>query len=169
MLGGALIEIRIVPESGVPATIAEKAVAHAKRKVRDSFSVQDEVWAVFDRDEHPNFDFAVNRCREGKVRVARSNPCFELWLLLHRTDFDRPDNRFDVQSALRRHCPEYNPSRGKLVDCVILLNTLTDAEQRAATLLRRRADEGDDMGAPSTTVHELTRAIRKAAEAFRPR
>ena len=89
------------PAQGVPDTLATKAAELARklgllpgrRKAKNSFEENDEVWAVFDRDEHPNFDQAIDRCRRAGVRVARSNPCFELWLILHEKDYDRPDDR----------------------------------------------------------------------------
>ena len=48
-------------------TIAKAAVAYAKseglvprsRRRKHSFEKQDQVWAVFDRDEHPEFQQAV--------------------------------------------------------------------------------------------------------------
>ena len=57
----AQIEVQVEPAAGVPYTIAEKAVARAKsaglaprsRRV-NSFEESDQVWAVFDRDEHPS-------------------------------------------------------------------------------------------------------------------
>ena len=58
---GALIDIESHPGMGVPYTIAEKAVERARklglaprsRRRKDSFEDRDQVWAVFDRDEHP--------------------------------------------------------------------------------------------------------------------
>ena len=76
---------------GVPKTIASKAIEKARslgltpksRRKKDSYEERDEVWAVFDRDDHPRFDEAVRECEQQKVGVGRSNPCFELWLILH--------------------------------------------------------------------------------------
>ena len=88
-----------------PMLIAEKAVdcvnrlglgRHVRRK-KDSFEERDEVWAVFDRDEHPRFDDAVKLCEKHGVRVGRSDPCFELWLILHEQEYDKYDNRRQVQ------------------------------------------------------------------------
>ena len=49
------------------------------RRSKDSFEENDQVWAVFDRDEHPRFDEAIALCDGHGVLVGRSNPCFELW------------------------------------------------------------------------------------------
>jgi hypothetical protein len=56
----------------------------------------DQVFAVFDRDEHRTYHEALDACPRAKLRndenrhvtlrAVPSNPCFELWLLLHYED-----------------------------------------------------------------------------------
>lgn len=48
---------------------------------------QDELWAVFDVDQQKvqSLAGAVQVAKSRGVRLAGSNPCFELWLLLHLT------------------------------------------------------------------------------------
>jgi hypothetical protein len=55
-------------------TIAEEAAAKLKeiKKSKDSFEKGDQVWAVFDRDEHPNHESAIELCKRSGVGVARS-------------------------------------------------------------------------------------------------
>jgi hypothetical protein len=168
----ALIQVEIVAGAGVPRTIAELAVEKAKEiglwprrgKRKDSFEEKDEIWAVFDRDAHPKFDEAVNHCEAHGVNVARSNPCFEVWLILHVMDYDRPDGRHTVQQHLGRIRPEYDSSRRKIPNCAELISSLEEAEVRAERQMTRRENEGRKFGPPSTTVGLLTRTIRKAAE-----
>lgn len=165
----AQIEVLVEPAVGVPYTIAEKAVAHAKsagltprsRRV-NSFEESDQVWAVFDRDEHPRFTEAVALCRHGGVQVARSNPCFELWLILHEQDHDRHEERDKIQRILERIRPDYVRDGGKTPDCDDLVTRVEQAEQRAEAQLTRREDSGDPFGNPSTTVGRLTHQIRQA-------
>lgn len=172
-----IILIDPIPAAGVPLTIAQKAVERAKelglakrsRKPSDSFAEKDQVWAVFDRDEHPNYAEAVNLCEQSGVGVARSNPCFELWLILHVQDFDRPDDRHAVQRHAQTLWPDYAPDRGKTMDFSCLIPAIDQAERRAEVLLARREKEGDPHGPPSTTVGRLTRAIREAIQANTPR
>ena len=165
-----LVEIEPHPGVGVPYTIAERAVQRAhelglaprSRRRKDSFEARDEVWAVFDRDEHPRFNEAVELCRRHRVGVGRSDPCFELWLILHERDYDRPDGRHAVQAELRRLRPEYEIDGPKTPDCEDLIRRVEDAERRGNEQLRRREDEGIPFGNPSTTVGQLTTAIREA-------
>ena len=171
----ALIDLVIVPAAGIPFTIAEQAVARARelgitgrtRRKRDWYEEKDEVWAVFDRDVHPRYDEAVILCEHHHVGVARSNPCFEVWLILHEFDYDRPDDHNAVQAHFCRLRPEYDPTGRKLPNCADLISRIGVAERRAELQLRRRDEEGAAFGRPSTTVFNLTRAIREAAAAAR--
>jgi RloB-like protein len=89
------------------ATERIRAESLGRRRGRglNSFEEGDQVWAVFDRDDHEAFQEAVNRCEQVGVFVGRSNPCFELWLILHQQEYDRPDGRDAVQAHLQRLCP----------------------------------------------------------------
>ena len=165
------VQLKPVPGVGVPITIAEIAVkwasdvglTRAKSKSRDPYSSKDQVWAVFDRDEHPRFDAAVALCEQHGVDVARSNPCFEIWLILHHEDCHAPLTRQAAQRRLEKLCPEYDRNGAKTVDCVKLVQRIDHAEARARTHLASRAGEGNPFGASSTTVHVLTKAIRSKA------
>ena len=166
---GTLIAVEIVPAAGVPMTIAKTAIAAAKpRRRKESFEEGDQVWAVFDRDAHPRFEEAVRLCEQHGVEVARSDPCFELWLILHERDYDRPCNRREAQRELGCLRTEYDRSRGKMPDCADTVRRVEEAESRAEAQLRRREAEGAPCGNPSTTVFRLTRAIRDADERARP-
>ncbi|WP_433431968.1 RloB family protein [Nonomuraea sp. CA-141351] len=44
---------------------------------------REQVWAFFDRDTHEQVAESYARAEAAGVHVAFSNPCFELWLLLH--------------------------------------------------------------------------------------
>ena len=166
-----LIAVEIVPAVGVPMTIAERATEEAgahKRRRKDSFEEGDRVWAVFDRDEHPRFDEAVALCKGHGVGVARSDPCFELWLILHERDYDRSCSRHEAQRDLKRLRWEYDKDGAKTPDCEDLVKRVEKAEGRAEAQLLRREQEGAPCGNPSTTVGRLTREIRDADERARP-
>ena len=161
-----LISMEIVPAVGVPYTIAEKAVEHLQkqRRKKDSFEKNDQVWAIFDKDEHPRFDDAVALCEQHGVHVGRSNPCFELWLVLHEKDHDRTENRHEMQKILESLRPEYDQDSGKTPDCDEMINRVEDAEERSERQLQNREQGGRPHGNPSTTVGRLTRTIREAAK-----
>ena len=69
----ALIELVTHAGVGMPLTIATRAsekAAELKASARDSYEIDDQVWAVFDRDEHPNFADAVEICREQAASLS---------------------------------------------------------------------------------------------------
>ena len=150
---------------GVPLTVAKAAVKERNRKRTDSYEKTDEVWAVFDRDEHPHYEEARDLCRRNKVGLAYSDPCFELWLILHEEDYDKADGHHTVQSYLKEIRPEYDPQKKKTPDCTDLVQRTSIAEERAEKQLNRREQERNSSGRPSTSVGHLTLAIRNAAKA----
>ena len=165
------MELEPHPGAGVPYTIAEKAADRARQlglvprshRKKNSYEDRDEVWAVFDRDEHPHFDAAVELCKAHHIGVGRSNPCFELWLILHERDYDRYDHRHAAQAQLKALRPEYEIDGSKTPNCNDLVTRVEEAERRGEAQLRRRDEEGNAFGNPSTTVWRLTSAIRGAA------
>ncbi|MEA1875414.1 MAG: RloB family protein [Bacteroidota bacterium] len=56
----------------------------------------DELWIVFDRDRQNNSKEQVletiNQCQQRGYNVAFTNPCFELWLLMHVSDLSDYDH-----------------------------------------------------------------------------
>jgi hypothetical protein len=71
----------------------------------------DEVWCVLDVDQF-DFDEAMRRASKHGVELAVSNPCFELWLLLHLAEVTRSfaDCR-EVRRALVKAQPRYDKAR----------------------------------------------------------
>ena len=100
--------------------------------------------------------------RKQNVGVARSNPCFELWLILHEQDYNRPEDRHAMQKLLAKLRQEYDPDGSKTPDCDDLVKRVEEAERRAERGLRNRETGGAPYGNPSTTVGRLTHAIREA-------
>ena len=170
-----MIDVQAI--GGVALTVARRAVAYAKanglapesRRRKNSFEKNDQVWAIFDRDNHSHFEEAIDLCERNGVGAAWSNPCFELWLILHEADYGKPGTHQHVQQALAALRPEYDRSGAKIPDCDDMVGQVEDAERRGAMLLREREKGGSaPFGNPSTTVGRLTRAIREADRRARP-
>lgn len=75
-----------------PGSAPISAVNYAIEKAITTDGI-DQIWCVFDRDEHKSFDAAKNKLRrhsfspedksKPKLFDAYTIPCFELWFLLH--------------------------------------------------------------------------------------
>lgn len=127
-----------------------------------SFGKADQVWAVFDRNGHPHFNEAVAMCRDNHVLVAQSNPCFELWLVLHLEGYDKPASSGDLQARLHELFPEYDHEKSPNPNFDGFMEKMGSAETRASRQLQHRRKEGNPLDNPSTTVVCLTLAIREA-------
>lgn len=84
--------VRLGSEHGEPLRLVTAAIDH-KRRVpysdKDQHQEYDEVWCVLDVEApkpQPSLDRALELARRHGVNCAVSNPCFELWLILHLAD-----------------------------------------------------------------------------------
>lgn len=81
-----LVDVVIDDEGGSPKTLVERAALRKKtaeneaKRFRDENLKYDEVWCVYDVDEHPKLADAFQQARDNQIELAVSNPCFELWL-----------------------------------------------------------------------------------------
>jgi hypothetical protein len=97
-------KIKIVSKGVSPRQLVEHAI-DLRRREPDQF---DEVWCVFDVDEFDISDAAVT-ARRSRIELAVSNPCFELWLLLHHEEHRAHLAGYqDVVVRLKRKVPAYD-------------------------------------------------------------
>ncbi len=68
-----------------------------------------EIWALFDRDQHPGIPEAFARLAgHERIHVAFSHPSFDLWLLLHFTAVsDRQGGSSEQVHSRLRNCPGF--------------------------------------------------------------
>jgi hypothetical protein len=127
----------------------EQLILHAA-KVGGEF---DEVWCVVDTDEF-DIDRAFGVADALGVSLAVSNPCFELWLLLHFDDCRTAARSYrELRPMLIKQVPGYDKSRLDFAQY--------DAGVAAATTRAERLDPtGRDHGRnPSTGVWKLVRQV----------
>ena len=100
---------------------------------------------------------AVQMAHANSISVAISNPCFELWLVLHYADRERWINNDDCRSLRRQH----DNSQGKSLDPAIYMPLRQDAIKRAKRLTKLHADAGRShpKDNPSSSLYRLLEAI----------
>lgn len=123
----------------------------------------DEVWCVFDVDEHARFQAARELAQRKEIGLAVSNPCFELWLILHFREQGAPLTSKRAVELLAKHIRDYH----KHVRYEEMVTGYADAVERAASLERRHREVGTEGGNPSTGVYHLTERIRQLGKANR--
>jgi RloB-like protein len=161
----SLVELRIEP-GGTPKALVEQAVEakraaeKAAKRGKDENLKYDVAWCVFDVDEHPFVAEARQQASDNGIRIAVSNPCFELWALLHFQDQHAHIERHEVQRLCRHYMPRYD----KRLPCETLLAVYHEAVRRSVELERWQHTRGTDGGNPSTGVHKLTEQIMKEGQ-----
>jgi hypothetical protein len=155
------LHVEVAKETGAPLTVVEIAIRRMQQAEHDATQQQDDnlkwdqVWGVFDVDEHPNLDRAKALAHKNGVALAISNPCFELWALLHFQDQTAHIERDRVRAALQHHLPGYD----KELDFSKVHPTYEQAVERAIHL-DHQADTHDESGRnPTTHVYKLTQVI----------
>jgi RloB-like protein len=147
-LGNSAVTVKVVGTRSAPADVVTEAALRRDSAPEDF----DEVWCVLDVDEF-KLDEAERIARQRGVRLAVSNPCFELWLLLHHEH--RRVGVVDAADAirlLRRYVPRYDKRRPAFAH---FEGGVEDAIRRGRDL-----DDGTDTGPnPSSGVWRLVEKV----------
>ena len=157
----ASVDIRVDLETSgaVPLTLVRAAAEARARTSREQGEV-DEVWCLFDVEwprNHPGLPEARARAEGSDVRLAISNPCFELWLALH---FKSHTAWLDNEDA-RRLRREHDRSSGKGLDGSQYMPRRAEATRRARALTAKHAGDGREFPKdnPSSGMYLLLEAI----------
>lgn len=127
----------------------------------------EQVYAVFDRDEHRTY-FDALKLAESLDRKLRNDvrqvvtfraipsvPSFELWLLLHFEDIHAPLHRDEVMRRLKRYIPGYDKGNGGVF--AITRERLDVATQRAESLVGKSTAYDDPE--PYTGIVDLVKLL----------
>ena len=161
----ALHEVRSVATLDIrgmgcePRKLVEEAKAE-KRSERRQWTGATEYWCVFDVEApapHKRLHEAVQMARDNGISVAVSNPCFELWLVLHYADHERWIDNDDCGSLRRQH----DGSQGKRLDGAAYMPLRREAIMRARRLamLHDSANRVLPDNNPSSGMYRLLEAI----------
>ena len=142
-----------------PRKLVEEARA-AKRGERGLSTGVTQYWCVFDVEaptQHARLNEAVQMARDNGISVAVSNPCFELWLVLHYADHERWIDNDACRSLLRQH----DSSRGKSLDGATYMPRRHQAVERARRLATQHASANREFpdNNPSSAMYRLLESI----------
>ncbi|RAY15257.1 RloB domain-containing protein [Actinomadura craniellae] len=148
------LDLRIHPKQGVPLTLVKMAKEHKWDPEVD------ECWCIFDVEwprNHPHLPEAVELARANGINLAISNPCFELWLILH---YRNHSSFVDTDPAERLSRSMDNRS-GKSIDADAYMPLRKEAAQRAQLLDARHEQDGTRFphNNPSSGMYKLLREI----------
>ena len=149
--------IEIVPGSADPRELVEKALELAKQEKlkKDRY---ESIYCVFDRDSHVHFEDASSKANSNSIRLARSWPCFEYWVLLHyrytRSPFTATGNKSSADKCievLKQEFPNY--TKGSKAVFNTLSGRLKKAMEHATQAFQDAQDTLEKN--PSTEFHIL--------------
>lgn len=148
---------------GGPLSLVDRAAtakrAEASEEQRGRGRSHDEVWCVFDRDVHPNVPEALDKAAANGIAVALSNPCIELWFILHFGDQTAHLGRDEARSRSKKllGCEKTLPPKA----LVELEGRYEDARTRARKLDQKHLGDGSPRYSnPSSNLWELVDRIR---------
>lgn len=157
----AAVDLRVIePDEGcVPLTLVQRAI-EARHRARSEEGEIDEFWCVFDVEwpqNHPNLRRALDLARGNDIKVAPSNPTFDLWLILHFKEHSGWLNT-DPAYQLRR---KLDGSKDKGLGRKDYMAAREAAVRRAAALekMHVRNDTAFPDDNPSSGMHHLLVAI----------
>lgn len=159
--------VNVDPFHGGPLQLVDRAAATKRREAheqkRGRGRAHDEYWCVFDVDRHPNINQAIDKALANSIHVVVSNPCIELWFILH----------FQSQTAYITRSRAQELSR-KLLKCEktlapAALRDLTREHETARTRakaldLKHALDGSPPRSNPSSNMWQLIDQIRGVSE-----
>lgn len=148
-----------------PVNLVKYAISQVRRYDLD-FKNGDQIWCVFDVDHNTeeNIQKAL-KIFNHKIKIALTNPCFELWYLLHFVNQrDRLSCR-EVKSFLTNYIENYD-KKDNVFD--IILDNRSDAISRSKGLNEMHVNNNIELVSirsnPSTQVFQIIEYILSIIE-----
>ncbi|WP_328813588.1 RloB family protein [Rhodococcus sp. NBC_00297] len=161
----SIIDLVLVDERATsPRELVDRACheldvsTRTAKRTRDPNSRIDEIWCVFDVDEHLYLKESRQRAEDKGIKTAVSNPCLEVWLLMH---FATPGGFLDRKEALRKlkdNMPGYEKN---IVDIEPLIGKFDEAKKHAEFLEAKhlRDETPFPQDNPSSNIWELVDSL----------
>lgn len=161
------VVVDIYPQFGLkPMNLVEQAIKDRTsdlRAAKKSGTAYDEYWCVFDVDQHFGLMEALRLAARNDIRAALSNPCLELWFLLHH---QRQTGYIDRTAVQKRAYEKMGCRKNRMNTSVldVLVTNHDEAMRLALALDEWHAGNNTKPldNNPSTNVWELTQTIRRA-------
>jgi hypothetical protein len=157
------------PRHGTPLTLVRHAVDERERCLKAERQSRgagyNEYWVVIDVDEHPNLAEALELARSNSIAVAVSNPCIELWFVLHSTDQTAFIHRHDAQAASKKLYKFEKRPTTEALD--LFVRAFPEAKRRAEKLDALHRNNGSPEGSnPSTSIPQFINSITRRHNTF---
>jgi hypothetical protein len=155
----------------------EKAKKRANKKsadLLDDIVIYDSIWCVFDKDDHEQEVIDAHReAEKHKIKIAFSNPAFEVWLLYHFQLQTAPLTKDELWKALKKYLPNYDKSlttinaqllKNSNVACKNARKGRERNKKDPATRAQPIADWNPELANPCSTVDLLVDELEQLAK-----
>jgi hypothetical protein len=151
--------------------VVEKAI-----ELRDNSPQKyDRVWAVFDKDSFPAYQFngAIQKAKANGIHCAWSNEAFELWYLLHFQYRNSPMLREDYKKAIEKSINglitsgksfKYKKNSLEMYSLLEKYGNQAQASNWAKNLMNQYNSNDFSNHNPCTTVYELVKELNGKSE-----
>jgi len=107
--------VKVLPLHG-KCTDAKSIIYFAEEQITKynlNFDDGDQIWCAFDVDDKPKKEIedAINHVQSKNINIALSNPCIELWFLLHFKQISSPRTRKEVEQELKNFIKDYEKDK----------------------------------------------------------
>lgn len=157
------VTVTVSDEHGVPSTLVDLAAIakrqEARAERRGKGPAHDEYWCMFDIDDHVKIPEALDKASANGINVAVSNPCVELWFLIHF----RPQTAYLEREEAQKLSKDVTGCDKRLTEDANkqLVDKFLAAKGRAIELDKKHDGDGSPPRSnPSSNVHELIDRIR---------
>ena len=118
----SLVYVKVLKRQNSASSPAHVIKELNRFKSHWELKADDELWILIDKDNwgNKNLSITATQCVQKKYYLAVSNPCFEVWLLLHLRDISRcsrqkiralsENTNRDLEKEIRCVCGYYNKS-----------------------------------------------------------
>jgi len=164
------IQIHITGKCGsAPISVVERA----EEILQETEMKFDQIWCVFDRDNHKSFDQAIDKAKTINENIRKNNedndvdniqtfniafsiPCFEIWFLLHFKYSAKPFNKgAEIIKEIKKQDKKYTKSKP---NHELLFKKLEDAIKNTDKLRRSNIKSGREN--PYTDIDLLVKEIQ---------
>ncbi len=141
------------------------------QKSTSQFSDFDQYWIVFDCDDNSESELqnAIRLAENSRFKWCFSNPCFEIWILLHYVYRDSPTTAQELKhNLLPKYIPNYKetlPGVKQLLEPYQHI-ALRNAERLNPLDTRNKWKQRLRYANPSTNIDELVCLLNKFAEQY---
>ncbi|MER6828349.1 RloB family protein [Streptosporangium sp. NPDC000563] len=159
--------VRFGSTHGEPLGLVRAALDHKRRapnSLSDKKTPYDQVWCVIDVEAptpHGSLEQALVLARQNNIKCAISNPCFELWLILHVKDQRTYLTTDEACASLEAQGGCAYTRNGKSFEPTAIMRSYELARKRAQTLEEaHKIEPRPAKRNPFTSVWELVDSLR---------